>query len=189
MPRSKKRITPTTHKKKTRRAKKHPVFPVLFLRYRRHLMSMILAISILGGLTIYIIARVYTKPEFVDDRADRIDAYFEKHNMPLEGHGKQFVAAADRCGMDWRLLPAIAVRESTGGKRMQYNNPFGWGGATIPFADFDEAIDVVALNLCGDNPKTARWYSTTSTYRKLYFYNGTVIPTYPNEVLWIMRQF
>ncbi len=189
MPRAKKRSTPPSQPKKTRRTKRHPVFPVLFLRYRRHLMSTILIVSILGGLAIYIIARVYTEPQFADDRADRIDAYFEKYNMPLAGYGESFIAAADSCGLDWRLLPAIAVRESTGGKRMQYHNPFGWGGAQIPFKNIDEAIQEVGRNLCGDNPRTARWYGTPSIERKLYYYNGTVIPSYPDEVMWIMKQF
>ncbi len=186
MPRSKKKNTRTYRK---RSAKKQPLFPTLFLHYRRHLMSIILSISILFGSLIYILARVYAQPIFPDDRPDRIDAYFEKYSMPLAGYGDTFVSVADRCGMDWRLLPAIAVRESTGGKRMQYNNPFGWGGAQIPFKDIDEAIQEVGKNLCGDNPKTARWYSTPSIQKKLYFYNGTVIPTYPKEVMWIMKQF
>lgn len=125
----------------------------------------------------------------LDDRPARIERYFQKYNMPLIGHGKTFVEVADSCGMDWRLLPAIAVRESSGGKHMQLNNPFGWGGAWIPFESIDDAIREVGRNLCGLNSSTAKWYGTTSTRKKLFYYNGTVIPTYPEEVMWIMDQF
>jgi hypothetical protein len=38
------------------------------------------------------------------------------------------------------------------------------------------------MNLGGDNPNTADYYSG-STERKLYHYNGTVAPAYPSEVL------
>ena len=123
-----------------------------------------------------------------DDRVARIDQYFIDRTMPLAGHGDVFVAAADQCGMDWRLLPAISVRESSGGKHLLNNNPFGWGSAKIPFADFDEAIAAVANNLCGLNPATARYYENKSSYEKLWSYNGTVMASYPSEVMAIMEK-
>ena len=128
-------------------------------------------------------------PQILDSRPGKIDNYFAKNNMPLAGYGETFVRAADKCDMDWRLLPAIAVRESSGGKHMQYNNPFGWGGAQIKFDNIDDAIYALGDNLCGHNTSTAKWYSTTSTYEKLYRYNGTVVKKYPAEVMWIMDQF
>ena len=121
-----------------------------------------------------------------DDRAERLDAYFAKRDMPLAGYGEEFVEVADKYGIDWRLLPAIGVRESSGGKHLMNNNPFGWGSAKIPFKDFGEAIDVVAWNLSGNNPNTAKYYKDTDSYTKLWYYNGTVMPTYPDEVIAIM---
>lgn len=121
------------------------------------------------------------------EKADRIDAYFEKRNMPLAGHGMEFVAAAEKYNIDWRLLPAIGVRESSGGLHLMNNNPFGWGSAKIKFADFSEAIEVVAMNLGGGNPNTARYYKDADTKKKLWYYNGTVMPTYPAEVIDIME--
>ncbi|OIO18933.1 MAG: hypothetical protein CO029_01760 [Candidatus Magasanikbacteria bacterium CG_4_9_14_0_2_um_filter_41_10] len=153
-------------------------------------------LALIGISTSFVVVGIFfiiQRPEAAelpyDVRPERIDRYFAKNNMPLKGHGKTFVEAADTCGMDWRLLPAIAVRESSGGKHMQLNNPFGWGGAQIPFESIDDATRVVGQHLCGDEPDTAKWYSTTSTYEKLYRYNGTVISTYPAEVQWIMNQF
>jgi hypothetical protein len=127
------------------------------------------------------------KVETIDERAERIDAYFEKRGMPLTGYGAKFVEVADKYGIDWRLLPAIGVRESSGGKHLMNNNPFGWGSAKIPFTDFNDAIEVVAYNLSGNNPNTARYYKDTDSYKKLWYYNGTVMPTYPDEVIAIMN--
>ncbi len=123
----------------------------------------------------------------LDTRAERIDAYYEKRDMPLAGHGHKMVVEADRCGLDWRLVAAIGVRESSGGKRLMNNNPFGWGSAKIPFEDFDHAIEVVTWNLCGENPNTAKYYGNNSVEEKLYYYNGSVIPSYTGEVIMIME--
>ena len=145
-------------------------------------------ISVLLAIGITLLYDTLTPPPPPDERPARIDAYFLSQKAPLAGHGQTFVDASDKCGMDWRLLPAIAMQESTGGKRMQLNNPFGWGSAKIPFASIEEAILSVGAHICGDVTSTAKWYNTTSTERKLYFYNGTVAPSYPTEVMWIMDQ-
>ena len=49
-------------------------------------------------------------------KADAIDVYFRAREMPLSGFGMKMVEEAERNELDWRLLPAIAARESTGGK-------------------------------------------------------------------------
>lgn len=150
---------------------------------------MIVGACLLYGLLVTLPRILHVpEPPPPDDRPGRIDAYFKNINAPLTGYGQTFVEVADACDMDWRLLPAIAMRESTGGKRMQYNNPFGWGGAHIPFQNLEEAIREVGAHVCGTRPSTEKWYNTTSTAKKLHYYNGTVIPTYPDEVMWIMKQ-
>lgn len=123
------------------------------------------------------------------DKAQRLDTYFTERSMPLAGHGIEFVRAANKYGLDWRLIAAIGVRESSGGKHLMNNNPFGWGSAKIKFDDFSEAIDVVSSNLGGFNPNTARYYKNADTMKKLWYYNGTVIKSYPNEVVDIMNMF
>ncbi len=124
-----------------------------------------------------------------DERAGKIDAYFAKRGMPLEGWGDKLVLEAEKNGLDWRLLPAIAVRESTGGKHVRFcrNNPFGWASCRIGFDSVEEAIEVVAWNLGGSNANTKRYYSG-ETREKLLHYNGTVIKSYPAEVLKIMER-
>lgn len=126
--------------------------------------------------------------QVTDDRAERIDAYFQARNMPLAGYGYKFVEEADKNGIDWRLLAAISVKESSGGKHMCKNNPFGWGSCRITFNSIEEAIEKVSWNLGGHNPRTASYYNGDSQ-AKLHSYNGTVEPEYPARVLAIMELF
>lgn len=123
-----------------------------------------------------------------DERAERIDRFFTEHGMPLAGYGRKFIEEADKNGIDWRLLPAIAIRESSGGKQACGNNPFGWASCRRDFDSIEEAIEYVTWNLGGHNPNTATYYSG-DTRAKLQSYNGTVIPTYPEEVLALMEKF
>lgn len=123
------------------------------------------------------------------DRIQRIDNYFTKYKMPLAGSGAKFVEVADKYDLDWRLLPAISVQESTGGKHMCYNNPFGWGSCKIKFDSTDEAIEELALNLSGNDATTSGYYKGKNAEKILWAYNGTVNPAYPGQVLNIMKKF
>lgn len=121
--------------------------------------------------------------EVQDIRAEKIDNYFKERNMPLEGYGKKMVEVADKNGLDWRLLPAISIRESSGGKHMCQHNPFGWGSCRIIFSSLNEAIDTVGYKL-----NNLPVYRGKTTKQKLYYYNGTVVPSYPDEVIAIMNK-
>lgn len=122
-------------------------------------------------------------------KAAKIDAYYAKHSLPLEGYGMQMVLAAEANNLDWRLLPAIAMRETTGGKFACKQNPFGWGSCKIGFESFSEAITTVATHLGGNNPRTARYYKGKETRAILTTYNPpSVVPTYADEVISIMKK-
>ncbi len=121
------------------------------------------------------------------ERAEKIDAYFAQRNMPLEGYGAKMIAEAEKNNIDWRLVPAIAIKESTGGKFACNYNPFGWASCRVKFRSWDSAIETVAHNLGGNNPATARYYKGTTTEEKLYHYNGSVIPAYTGEILEFME--
>ncbi len=128
----------------------------------------------------------------LQSRAQAIDAYFSIRNMPLAGYGLKMVEEAQKHNLDWRLLPAISVQESGGGKHATFrckNNPFGWASCNVKFESIDEAIEVVALNLSGKNPKTEKYYKDNEIKEKLYFYNGTVVSHYPQTILSIMDKF
>lgn len=123
-------------------------------------------------------------------KADAIDAYFSERSMPLEGTGMIMVLEAERNDIDWRLLPAIAVRESTGGKhaciKADYNS-FGWGSCKISFDSNKEAIQTVAHNLGGNNPNTDHHYAGKTTKQILQKYNPpSVVPRYAMQVMKIM---
>ena len=122
------------------------------------------------------------------EKAKIIDSYFKERSMPLVGTGMTFVLVAEKYGLDYRLLPAIAIRESSGGKAACGHNVFGWGSCKLHnFNSYEEAIEALGRNLGGANPKTANYYAGKSNKDKLYFYNGTVVPTYPDEVIAIMN--
>lgn len=125
--------------------------------------------------------------KIAEERAEKIDAYYAKRGMPLEGYGAKLVAEAEKNNLDWRLLPAIAIKESTGGKFACYKNPFGWGSCKIKFASYDDAIEAVARNLGGNNPNTARYYKDKTTEEKLHHYNNSVVPTYTGEIMQFME--
>ena len=120
-----------------------------------------------------------------------IDDYFRLHDMPLSGMGKKMVEESEKNDLDWRLLPAVAVRESTGGKYdcvKVKNNPFGWGSCKINFNSVEEAIETVAMNLGGNNPNTERHYADKTTDQILKAYNPpSVVPNYVRQVKSIMK--
>ncbi len=122
------------------------------------------------------------------EKAEKIDSFFKRRNMPLEGTGITFILVAEKYGLDWRLLPAISVRESSGGKQACGNNPFGWGSCKLHnFVSYEQAIESLGKNLGGAAPRTASYYAGKTTMQKLYYYNGTVLPSYPDEVFAIMN--
>ena len=129
------------------------------------------------------------------DTAKKIDTYFATRDMPLEGTGMKMVIEAEKNDIDPYLIAAIAVRESTGGKHQCKSqaslgkvNPFGWGGCKLGFESYDHAIETVARNLGGNNPKTAHHYDDKSTIEILEAYNPrTVVATYPEQVVKIMN--
>lgn len=124
-----------------------------------------------------------------EEHAKKIAAYFADRNMPLEDFAMKMVIEADKNGIDWRLLPAIAVRESSGGihacKRVAHNS-FGWGGCTIGFKSTDVAIETIAKNLGGNNPKTAKYYDDMPLRKILNTYNGLAVLAYADQVMGIM---
>ena len=129
--------------------------------------------------------------EKIESEAEAIDAYFAARNMPLVGTGMTMVKEAYINNLDWRLLPAIAVRESTGGKNACDNvkyNPFGWDSCKVGFDSYKDAIATVAANLGGNNPNTASSYDNKTVKEILQAYNPPyVAPRYANQVMAIMN--
>jgi len=127
--------------------------------------------------------------EIRKENAEKINKYFESRDLPLAGYGEKFVEEAEKNDIDPFLLPAIAMRESTGGKKACKkvpNSVFGWGSCKISFKSIDESIEILAKNLGGNNPNTAHHYDEKTTEQILRRYNS-YIKNYPKEVARIMN--
>lgn len=153
------------------------------------------ALNIVGSPQSVFVEKLYrseatTKEEGVKAKADAIDAYFASHGLPLAGAGMKMVIEAEKNNLDWRLVPALAMRESTGGKfacKRATHNPFGWGSCRINFSSNDHAIETVARNLGGNNPRTAYHYAGKTLRGILNAYNPpSIVPRYADQVMAIM---
>ncbi len=90
-----------------------------------------------------------------DGRAKIIEDFFSAYKSPLSTYSNIFIQVADKYNLDYRLLPAISMQESNGGKKVINNsyNPFGYGiyGALVTrFNSWEEAIDRVGKALRED---------------------------------------
>lgn len=115
-----------------------------------------------------------------DPRFLRLKAYFSKRESPVEDLTADFIAAADRHSLDWRLLPAISVAESSGGKRYKNNNIFGWASCEVRFPSVREGIHIVAERLSESD-----LYRDKSTDEILRTYNPSSV--YPRRIRRIMK--
>ena len=66
---------------------------------------------------------------------------------PLAPFAGAMLAAADAEGIDWRLLPVIAVLESSGGRHACGGNAWGYASCAREFGTFDDGISVVTATL------------------------------------------
>jgi len=70
----------------------------------------------------------------------------KKYNSPMVANAEDFINIAYKYNLDWRLLPAIAIAESGGGKHcFKPYNAFGYGNYS--FRSFSEAINKVGYGL------------------------------------------
>jgi len=85
-------------------------------------------------------------------RVDVLNDFFAKYNSPLAAYAGDIVDAADRYSLDYRLLPAIAMQESTLCHRIPKNSFNCWGfgiygGKVKRFTSFSEAIETISKTL------------------------------------------
>jgi hypothetical protein len=64
-----------------------------------------------------------------DLRAEQMRVVLSKYNSPMVGLEDVLISTAEKYGLDWTLMAAIAGTESSFAKRMPYQctNPYGWG--------------------------------------------------------------
>lgn len=117
-----------------------------------------------------------------DPRVARLERFFQHYNCPQPHHVSDYLRASDGYRLDYRLLPAISVRESLCGVSEQMpNNHWGYHPSRQSFPSVEAGIDYVARQLA-----EGLYYQGKSLEQKLFVYNPR--PKYPVEIQQIMRQ-
>lgn len=116
-----------------------------------------------------------------DGRMVRLETFFELHGCPAPYHTTDYLRAADRYALDYRLLPAISVVESTCGQYCRLNNYWGWDSARTGFTSVPSGINFITKQLA-----RGLYYKGVSLEEKLHMYNpGT---KYANAIKKLMRE-
>jgi hypothetical protein len=121
-----------------------------------------------------------TAPPVTDPRLFHLHKFFAAHNSPLKDLAPEFLIAADKNDLDWRLLPSISLVESSAGKFYRNNNVFGWDSCHRRFPSVRASIHMVAAQL-GTSPR----YRDKSVSQILSIYNPR--PEYSVRVKSVMR--
>lgn len=89
---------------------------------------------------------------FKDARVEIVRQFFQKYKSPLEPFASNVVEDADKYGLDFRLIPAIAMQESNLCRKIIADSYNCWGfgiyGKKVTrFESYPEAIDTVTRTL------------------------------------------
>ncbi|MBL8209491.1 MAG: helix-turn-helix domain-containing protein [Bryobacterales bacterium] len=117
-----------------------------------------------------------------DPRYKAMIEFWQKHKCPIENLTADFLAAADRHGLDWRLLPSIVFVESSGGKHGVGANMMGWGSGKIRFRSATQAIFHISERLAN-----SPIYAGKDVRTKLKIYNPAN-PKYADRIFQVMEQ-
>ncbi len=111
----------------------------------------------ISGVRVY--ASLPTQPKEVSAAIEKADArelivrnYLANYDSPILPHAGKIVEAADKYGIDFRLISAIAQQESNLCKKIPEDsyNCWGWGihsKGSLGFQSFDEGIETVTKGL------------------------------------------
>ena len=122
------------------------------------------------------------KAEYKNDpRLESLKKFFQAGDCPAQDLSAEFLRAADRHNLDWRLLPSISLVESGGGREARNNNIFGWDGGKAEFPSVRAGIHGVAGRLAN-----SRIYRDKDTDEILRLYNPN--ENYPGVVKSVMRR-
>jgi hypothetical protein len=116
-----------------------------------------------------------------DPRLEQLKRFFQAGDCPAQDFPEEFLRAADRHKLDWRLLPSISLVESGGGRDARNNNLFGWDGGKAMFTSARAGIHKVANRLA-----TSRIYRDKDVDEILRLYNPNA--NYPQVVKSVMRR-
>ena len=117
----------------------------------------------------------------VDTRAARLEKFFQLYACPAPFYVAEYLKAADKRGLDYRLLPAVSIRETRCGAAQWENNRWGYHPGLQRFPSVSEGIEFMAWVLV-----EGEYYKGKTLEQKLLMYNHR--PAYTDEVKQIMRQ-
>ena len=88
----------------------------------------------------------------VDARVEMVRQFFEKYKSPLEPFAQSVIDSADQYGLDFRLIPAIAMQESNLCHKIIIDSYNCWGfgiyGKKVTrFTSYEEGIETVTRTL------------------------------------------
>ena len=120
----------------------------------------------------------------------KLESFFAKHESPLYPYARLIVEQAHMYGIDYRLLPAIAMNESTLCKNIHENsyNCWGWGIYADKVTRFDSYEDAIRVITKGIRQQYYdRGMSSPSSIMRAY------TPNSPNgvwatKIEWVYRQ-
>jgi hypothetical protein len=141
------------------------------------LLAGLVAIQTATGIGQQIAVRSYEQ----DPRSAVLKDFFAALNSPASSMTEDFLLAADLNGLDWRLLPSIAIVESGGGRESMNNNILGWDSCRTYFPSVRAGIHSVANQLAN-----SKLYKNKELGKKLRLYNQNAI--YPVKVKWLMAR-
>jgi hypothetical protein len=123
---------------------------------------------------------VETHPTAVDDRREKLERFFNRYHCARPFPITEYLRAADGHGLDYRVLPAISIRETGCGKSAGPVNNW-WGFHQESFSSLREGIEFLAQRLM-EHPA----YRRKALLDKLFTYNPRI--AYPGEIMRIMQQ-
>lgn len=127
-------------------------------------------------------APILSMAQSLDPRISRLERFFRHYNCPQPYHVADYLRASDGYQLDYRLLPAISIRESQCGVTEQRaNNHWGYHPSRQSFSTVESGIYYVAHQLA-----EGYYYRGKTLQQKLFVYNPR--PKYPAEIQSIMRQ-
>ncbi len=116
-----------------------------------------------------------------DARYDKLKTFFQSFGCPAPYYVKEYVTAADTYSIDYRLLPAISVVESTCGLYQRQNNRWGWDSGRRAFGSVAEGLRYIASQLA-----LGHFYRSKTLEEKVHTYNPD--PRYARKVKMLMRK-
>lgn len=90
-----------------------------------------------------------------DARIEIVKQFLNRYDSPLEPHAKLLVETADTYHLDFRLLPAVAMQESTLCKKIPQGSFNCWGYGiyddnVLRFDSYGQAIEAVGKGISSD---------------------------------------